>query len=203
LRARSALRSRSSRGDAAARRWAIPNREAVERAAAELIRSLGLDSKLEPELAKTPERIASLYAEIFSGLDPASAPELESFPRAGSDDEIVVVRDIPFHSLCVHHFVPFFGRASIAYAPAKRIVGISGPARLVEHYARRPQLQERMTAQIADHLQRAVEPRGIAVKLRARHLCMEMRGIRRYGMVETRVVRGVMAEGPWASTGLD
>ena len=104
------------------------------------------------------------------------------------------MRDLEFHSLCVHHFVPFFGRAHVAYVPGERIVGISGPARLVDYYSRRPQLQERMGAQIADHLERLVRPRGVAVILVARHLCMEMRGIRRYGRVETRVVRGALRE---------
>jgi GTP cyclohydrolase I len=110
----------------------------------------------------------------------------------------VVVRDLPFHSLCVHHLVPFFGRAHIAYLPGDRIIGISGAARLLDHYARRVQLQERITRQIADHLERLVQPRGVAVMLEARHLCMEMRGIRKLGRVETRVVRGALAAPRWA-----
>src|SRR6185503_13091358 len=121
----------------------------------------------------------------FAGLDPETSPDLATFPHEGGDD-LVVVRGLRFYSLCVHHFVPFFGRALVAYLPSDRIVGISGPARLVDYYSRRPQLQERLTGQIADHLERLVKPRGIAVVLEARHLCMEMRGIRRYGSVETR-----------------
>jgi GTP cyclohydrolase I len=113
---------------------------------------------------------------------------------------VVVVRDLPFHSLCVHHFVPFFGRAHVAYLPGSRIVGISGAARLLAYYARRPQLQERLTTQIADHLERLVQPRGVAVVIEARHLCMEMRGIRTPGLVETRVVRGALASPPWAAS---
>lgn len=173
--------------------------EAVQRAIAALIRALGLDVASEPELEETPARVADLYAEIFSGLDPGDLPDLATFPRpsAGSDD-LVVVRDIPFHSMCVHHLVPFFGHAHVAYLPGERIVGISAFARLVDHYARRPQLQERMTAQVADHLERLVAPRGVAVVIEARHLCMEMRGIRKPGRVETRTVRGLLAQPPWA-----
>lgn len=175
------------------------DRAAVERAVADLIAGLGLDPQAEPELERTPARVADLYAEILAGLDPGASPELATFPHTGADDA-VIVRDLRFHSLCVHHFVPFFGRAHVAYLPAGRIVGISGPARLVDYYSRRPQLQERLTAQIADHLERLVQPRGVAVVLEARHLCMEMRGIRRYGLVETRVVRGALAEPRWAET---
>jgi GTP cyclohydrolase I len=176
------------------------DREAVARAVADLIRALGLDETREPELKDTPARVADLYAELFAGLDPAAVPELATFPHAASaGDDLVVVRDLPFHSLCVHHFVPFFGHAHIAYLPDKRIIGISGVARLLDHYARRPQLQERITSQIADHLERLLAPRGVAVVLEARHLCMEMRGIRPRGLVETRVVRGALAEPRWAA----
>ena len=176
------------------------DRPAVSRAVADLIHALGLDASREPELKDTPGRVADLYAELFAGLDPASVPELATFPHpAGAGDDLVVVRDLPFHSLCVHHLVPFFGHAHIAYLPAGRIIGISGAARLLDHYARRPQLQERLTAQIADHLERLVAPRGVAVVLEARHLCMEMRGIRKPGRVETRVVRGALADPRWAA----
>lgn len=172
---------------------------AVERAVADLIRALGLDPATEPELADTPARVASLYAEAFSGLDPAAEPDLAVFPHPAAGDELVVVRDLPFHSICVHHLVPFFGTATIAYLPSDRLIGISGPARLLAHYARRPQLQERIGRQVADHLERLTAPRGVAVLLEARHLCMEMRGIRAIGTVETRVVRGALAEARWSA----
>ena len=176
------------------------DRRGVARAVADLIRALGLDEASEPELRETPDRVADLYAEIFSGLDPAAVPELATFAHdASAGGELVVVRDLPFHSLCVHHLVPFFGRAHIAYLPAERIIGISGTARLLELYTRRPQLQERITRQIADHLERLVAPRGVAVMLEARHLCMEMRGVRKHGRVETRVVRGALTEPRWAT----
>ena len=166
------------------------DRPRVERAVAELIAGLGLDPHADPELARTPGRIADFYAEAFAGLDPAGSPDLATFPHEGGDDLVV-------------HFAPFFGRATIAYVPAGRIVGISGPARLLDWYARRPQLQERLTSQIADHLERLVAPRGMAVVLRARHLCMEMRGIRRRGLVETTTLRGTLADpGRAAALGL-
>ena len=171
------------------------DREAVERAFAAVIDALGLDRASEPELARTPGRVADLYREIFAGLSSAHDPELAIMPRAAAlpGEELVVVRDLPFYSLCVHHFVPFFGHAHIAYLPGDSLIGISGPARLLEHYARRPQLQERIATQLADHLERALAPRGVAVVLEARHLCMEMRGIRTPGRVETRVLRGELA----------
>jgi len=172
------------------------DRGAVERAVAELIRSLGLDHVRDPELARTPARVADLYLEVFSGLEPDAEPDLVTFPHSGGDD-LVAVRDLPFHSLCVHHFIPFFGRAHVAYLPGERLMGVSCAARLVDHYARRPQLQERMTAQIADHVEKLLRPRGVAVVLEARHLCMEMRGVRRFGRVETRVVRGALRDAPW------
>jgi len=173
---------------------------AVERAIADLIRALGLEVGAEPELAGTPERVAEMYAELFSGLDPGAEPELVTFPHEGGGDDLVVVRDLPFHSLCVHHFVPFFGHAHIAYLPGTKIVGISGAARVLAYYARRPQLQERLGTQIVDHLERVLNPRGVAVVLEARHLCMEMRGIRTPGLVETRIARGALASAPWTTS---
>jgi len=178
--------TRSARDDAA-----------VRRAVADLIRALGLDPATEPELAETPARVADLYRELFAGLESGAEPELASFPHRGADD-LVVVRELPFHSLCVHHFVPFFGRALVAYLPGERLLGISAAARVLQFYARRPQLQERLGAQVADHLERALAPRGVAVVLEARHLCMEMRGVRSPGLVETRTLRGELADARWA-----
>lgn len=174
-----------------------PDPAAAERAIREFIRALGLDPEQEPELRETPSRVVELHSGAFAGLF-ADAPEIATFPHTGADD-LVAVRSMPFHSMCVHHFAPFFGEAHIAYLPSDRIIGISGAARIVDHYARRPQLQERLTAQIADHLERLVEPRGLAVRIDARHMCMEMRGARKPGVVETRVVRGELREPRWAS----
>ena len=170
---------------------------AVRKAVADLIRGLGLDPARDGELADTPERVADFYREALAGLDPAAEPELAVMPHAGGGD-LVVVRDLPFHSLCIHHLAPFFGHVTVAYLPAERLIGISGPARLVGLYSRRLQLQERMTAQIADHLERLIAPHGVMVRVTARHLCMEMRGVRTHGAVETRTVRGALAEPRWA-----
>ena len=136
---------------------------------------------------------------MLAGLEPADPLELATFPHAGQGD-LVIVRDLEFHSLCVHHLVPFFGRALVAYLPGDTLVGISAAARLLEHYARRPQLQERLGQQIAEHLERLIRPRGVAVVLEARHLCMEMRGVRKRGVVETRAVRGELADARWAAS---
>jgi GTP cyclohydrolase I len=178
--------------------------QAVRAAVAQLIRALGLDPAAEPELDQTPGRVADLYAEILSGLDPGAEPRPATFPagRAGARageraGDLVIVRDLPFYSLCVHHFVPFFGRAHVAYLPGKRLIGLSGVARLLEFYARRPQLQERLTTQLADHLERLLKPRGVAVVLEGRHLCMEMRGVRKTGVFETRALRGELASPGW------
>jgi len=153
------------------------DRAAVQRAVAELIRCLGLDPVADPELAQTPARVADFYAEIFSGLELSAEPELVCFPHAAGKGEVVLVRDVAFHSLCVHHFVPFFGRAHVAYLPDRSVVGVSGPARLVEYYARRPQIQERMTNQIAQTILEKINPLGVAVVCEGTHLCMSMRGV--------------------------
>ena len=178
---------------------------AVRRAVAALIRALGLDPAREPELAQTPARVADLYAEIFAGLEPGAEPRPVTFPLAGAGiragrgaGDLVVVRDLPYHSLCVHHFVPFFGHAHVAYLPGRKLVGLSGVARVLEFYARRPQLQERLAAQVADHLMRLLRARGVAVVLEGRHLCMEMRGVRKSGVFETRALRGALAKPEWA-----
>ena len=188
---------------ASSRRASDP--KTVRQAVAELIRALGLDPATEPELLATPERVADLYAEIFAGLNPGAEPRPASFsaadagPRAGKgSDDLVIVRDLPFYSLCVHHFVPFFGHAHVAYLPGKRLIGLSGVARILEFYARRPQLQERLTAQVADHIVRLLKPRGVVVVIEARHLCMEMRGVRKTGCFETRALRGALAKPAWA-----
>ncbi len=198
-------RARAGRATAPAR-TRVHDAAAVRRAVAGLIRALDLDPATEPELLQTPERVADLYAEIFSGLDPGAEPKPVTFPpgnvaaevgeRAG---DLVTVRDVPFYSLCVHHFVPFFGHARVSYLPGRRLIGLSGVARLLEFYARRPQLQERITAQLADHLERLLEPRGVAVVLEGRHLCMEMRGVRKTGVFETLALRGELADPAWAA----
>jgi len=174
-----------------------PDRSALERAAADLVRALRLDPATDPELLGTPARVAEFYREAFAALAEPHEPELETFPHRGGDD-VVVVRGLEFHSMCVHHFAPFFGRALIAYLPGDRLLGVSGAARLLEYHARRPQLQERLGQDLASHLERVLAPRGVAVALEARHLCMEMRGVRRRALIETRVTRGGLADARYA-----
>jgi GTP cyclohydrolase I len=167
----------------------------VEQAVRLLFEAIG-DDPDRPGIAETPARVARAYDEIFAGLliDPADVVSV-TFDEA--HDEIVMMRDIPFHSMCEHHLLPFIGEAHVAYLPGKegRITGLSKLARLVDVCAKRPGLQERMTTMIADALERALEPRGVLVVLEARHLCMEMRGIRKPGAsTVTSTVRGIFRD---------
>lgn len=140
----------------------------------------------------TPARAARTWAELTAGYD--AQPELTTFPGDGYD-EIVAVSAIPFYSLCEHHLLPFHGVAHIAYLPGQRILGLSKFARLLDLYARRLQVQERLTSQVADHLMALLEPRGVVVVLCAEHLCMTMRGVRKPGaLTTTSVVRGRFRE---------
>jgi len=167
----------------------------IERAVRMLLEAIGEDPD-RPGIVDTPARVARAYDEIFAGVlvDPADVISV-TFDEA--HDEIVMMRDIPFHSMCEHHLVPFMGEAHVAYLPGKdgRITGLSKLARLVDVCAKRPGLQERMTTMIADALERALEPRGVLVVIEARHLCMEMRGIRKPGAsTVTSTVRGIFRD---------
>jgi GTP cyclohydrolase I len=145
-----------------------------------------------PGLRKTPERVAGLYAEIFSGL--VDSPEDLLNPMEGeSHDEMVLLKDIPFYSVCEHHLLPFAGKAHIAYIPeGGRIVGISALARALEVFAKRPQVQERLTTQLADLLMKRLRPKGCMVIVDAEHLCISMRGIKKPGTrTVTSAVRGL------------
>lgn len=158
-----------------------------------ILEAIGEDPRRQG-LLDTPERVADAYEEIFSGLGRDPADELDVFFDT-DHEEIVLVRDIPFHSVCEHHLLPFLGHAHVAYIPrGGRITGLSKLARTVEAAARRPQLQERLTAQVADALVARLDPLGVMVVIEAEHLCMTMRGIRKPGAVTvTSAVRGVMA----------
>lgn len=149
-------------------------------------------------LRETPKRYIAALREATSGyaIDPASL--LKTFEDGASGyDEMVVVRAIPFYSLCEHHLAPFFGTATIAYIPSGKVVGLSKMARLLDVFAKRLQVQERMTVQIADALNEHLQPKGVGVLLRARHLCMEARGVKRPGSETiTSALRGVFMEGP-------
>jgi GTP cyclohydrolase I len=150
--------------------------EAAETAARDLIRALGMDPD-EPSLRRTPARIARAYAELLSPQE----FELTTFANGEGYDELVVATDIPFTSICEHHLLPFTGTATVGYLPKDRIVGLSKLARVVDRFARRPQVQERMTKQVADWLDDLLEPRGVGVVLTAEHSCMSLRGIRARG----------------------
>jgi GTP cyclohydrolase I len=149
---------------------------AAQRAAADLLVALGADLADEG-VRETPWRMAAAYAEL-----PTPRPfRPTTFPNDGGYDELVLVRAIPFHSLCVHHLLPFHGVAHVGYLPGERILGLSKFARVVELFARRLQLQERLTVQIADWLEDRLGPRGVGVVLAAEHLCMSMRGVQKFG----------------------
>lgn len=166
----------------------------ISRHIAELLELLGLDAEADPELRRTPQRVAQLYLDLFRGVD-GPPPEIGVIENPQPLGEMILVRDLPFYSICIHHFVPFFGRAHIAYVPGDKITGFSGLGRVLQHYASQPQLQERLTAEVADHLQAALDPRGVMVMLQARQLCMEMRGACSPGWVETTAARGVLQSG--------
>ena len=167
----------------------------VRKAVIELLAGIGDDPDRDGLLA-TPDRVASMYVELFSGLHDDPARHLE-VTFAAEHDEMVMVRDIPFASLCEHHLVPFLGKAHVAYIPAEdgRITGLSKLARLVDGYARRLQVQERMTTEIADAIASVLSPRGVLVVIEAEHLCMSMRGVRKPGAkTVTSAVRGIIRD---------
>ena len=163
---------------------------AAERAAHDLLLAFGAD--LEDEsLRETPRRVAAAYAELLTP-EPFQAT---TFPNDEGYDELVVARDIPFHSLCEHHLLPFVGRAHVAYLPGERIVGLSKLARVVDHFARRLQVQERLTVQIAGWLTETLQPKGVGVVLEAEHLCMSLRGVQKTGsQTVTSALHGVVRD---------
>jgi GTP cyclohydrolase I len=179
---------------------ALPVRIDQARAAAavrELLLAVGEDPD-RPGLQDTPDRVARAYEEIFAGLgqDPY---DVLATTFDEDHDELVLVKDIPMYSTCEHHLVPFHGVAHVGYIPGEdgRVTGLSKLARLVEVYARRPQVQERMTSQIADALNDVLKPRGVLVVIEAEHLCMAMRGIRKPGATTvTSAVRGIFRDNP-------
>ena len=164
----------------------------IEAAVLEILAAVGEDPARDG-LLRTPERVARMYEELFTGFDENPADHLE-VTFAADHDEMVMVRDIPFASLCEHHMVPFMGRAHVAYIPGAdgRITGLSKLARLVDGFAKRLQVQERMTSQIADAIEEALEPKGVLVVVDAEHLCMSMRGVKKSGTsTVTSAVRGL------------
>ena len=158
-----------------------------------LLEGIGEDPMREG-LCETPQRIARMYQEIFAGLfQDAAEPLSKTFHTEQTD--MVLEKDISFYSTCEHHLLPFYGKAHVAYLPQGKVAGLSKLARTVEVYARRPQLQERMTAQVADALMEHLKPRGVMVMLEAEHMCMTMRGIKKPGSrTVTYAARGLFAE---------
>jgi GTP cyclohydrolase I len=159
-----------------------------------IMTALGLDLA-DPNLVGTDERVARAYLELFAGLEEGAEPNVTTFPNDEGYNQMVAVQDIPFYTVCAHHFLPFFGHAHVAYIPKDRIVGLSKLARVVEFYARRPQIQERMTEQVIAFLERTLDPLGTMVVIEANHLCMEMRGVKKPGaMTTTSAIRGAFLD---------
>ena len=168
----------------------------IEKAVLEIIEAIGEDPAREG-LVDTPQRVARFYAEVFEGLHSDPGEVVDAFFGDEHYQEIVMVREIPFYSMCEHHFVPFHGQAHVGYMPRGRVTGLSKLARLVEGYARRPQMQERLTAQVADALNDHLDPLGVLVVVEAEHLCMSMRGVKKPGaLTVTSAVRGIMESNP-------
>ena len=166
------------------------DKQRIENAVREILIAIGEDPDREG-LLETPKRVANMYEEIFAGLEANPERHLKIF-NEGNNDEMVVVRDIPLYSMCEHHLLPFIGKAHIAYIPSDgRIIGLSKLARIVNTYARRPQVQERLTAQIADFLYNELQAKSVVVVVEAEHLCMTMRGARAAGaLTKTSALRG-------------
>lgn len=171
------------------------NQEKIQQGVRLILEGIGEDLN-RPGLLETPERMARMYQEIFAGMtQDAKDPLSKRFPA--QNNEMVLEKDITFYSVCEHHLLPFFGKAHVAYIPDGEVVGLSKIARTVEIFARRPQIQEQMTAQIADALEHELHPRGVMVLLEAEHTCMTMRGIKKPGSkTVTYVTRGAFESDP-------
>lgn len=171
------------------------DRGRIEKAVRELLEAIGEDSDREG-LRRTPERVADMYAELFGGLHEDPEKVLDVTFEAGHD-EMVMLTDIPFQSMCEHHLVPMVGTAHVGYIPNEdgRITGLSKLVRLVEVYARRPQVQENLTTAVADTMERVLQPRGVLVVIEAEHLCVTMRGVKKPGTIaKTSAVRGLFRD---------
>jgi GTP cyclohydrolase IA len=156
----------------------------IEKAVKEILSAIGEDPNRHG-IKDTPKRVARMYAELFSGLAKDPGKEATVFHEE-DHEEMVMVKNIPFYSMCEHHLVPFFGKAHVVYIPSKgKVTGLSKLIRVIEGYARRPQVQERLTSQIADCLMKRLKPQGVMVVIEAEHLCMSMRGVKKPGSVTT------------------
>ncbi|MCG8540126.1 MAG: GTP cyclohydrolase I FolE [Clostridia bacterium] len=168
------------------------DKEKIERAVREILEAIGENPDREG-LRDTPKRIAKMYEEIFVGLKEEPGKHLEIYFQDENHEELVLVKDIPFYSMCEHHFAPFFGKAHVGYLPKNgKLTGLSKLARVVDTVAKRPQLQERLTVTIAETLMEKLEPHGVIVVVEAEHMCMTMRGIKKSGSKTiTSAVRGL------------
>lgn len=168
-----------------------------------IIETLGLDLA-DPNLTETPDRVAKMYLEMFHGLSEGAEPKITIFTNSEHYQAMVMEKDIPFYSMCSHHFVPFYGHAHLAYIPKDKIVGLSKMPRILEFYARRPQLQERLTEQVAQFMADKLHPQGVMVVIEARHLCVEMRGVKKPGaLTVTSAIRGIFYDRPVREEFLD
>ena len=168
-----------------------------------ILEALDLDPE-DPNLRETDIRVAKMYAEMFHGLKQGNEPTVTTFPNDEGYTGMVAEFRIPFYSMCSHHLVPFYGHAHIAYVPTRHLVGLSKLPRILEFYAKRPQLQERLTEQVVNYLENKLEPQGAMVVIEARHLCVEMRGVKKPGaMTVTSAVRGIFEERPIREEFLD
>ena len=168
------------------------DKERIQNAVREILIAVGEDPDREG-LIETPKRVANMYEEIFAGLTEDPKQHIKLF-NEHSNDEMVIVKDIPFYSMCEHHLLPFFGKAHIGYIPSdNKIIGLSKLARIVDNFAKKPQVQERLTSDIADFLNDNLQPKGVAVIMEAEHMCMTMRGARAAGSkTQTSALRGIM-----------
>ena len=161
----------------------------IEEAVRMILEAVGEDPDREG-LVETPQRVARMYKEVFAGIG-SSAEDILSKTFSHDGDDTVIVKDIPFYSMCEHHLVPFFGKAHVAYIPKGRVAGLSKIARTVDHYARKPQLQERLTLEVCEDIMKYLDAKGALVVIEAEHLCMNMRGIKKPGSrTVTSVARG-------------
>lgn len=168
------------------------DKERIQNAVREILIAVGENPDREG-LLETPKRVANMYEEIFAGLTEDPKQHIKLFNEQ-SNDEKVIVKDIPFYSMCEHHLLPFFGKAHIGYIPSdNKIIGLSKLARIVDNFAKKPQVQERLTSDIADFLNDNLQPKGVAVIMEAEHMCMTMRGARAAGSkTQTSALRGIM-----------
>lgn len=169
------------------------DKEKIKEGVKLMLEGIGEDINREG-LLETPDRIARMCEEIFGGLQEEAAVHLQK-QFSAMNNNIVLERDITFYSVCEHHLLPFYGKAHVAYIPDKRVAGLSKLARTVEVFARRPQIQENMTAEIADAVWENLKPKGVMVMLEAEHMCMTMRGVQKPGTITSTIVtRGVFEE---------